>query len=50
MFRKKSRSSLLMESMTALKALNIGFIQGLAVVPGLSRSGSTIMGRIFGLK
>ena len=38
------------ETMTPLKALVIGFVQGLAIAPGISRSGATIaMGLFLGL-
>lgn len=38
------------ESMSSLKALTIGAVQGLAIAPGISRSGSTIaMGLFMGL-
>lgn len=36
-----------MEAIKPTDALTIGFIQGLAIIPGISRSGSTIVGGMF---
>lgn len=47
---KLARGSRKIEEMRVQDALAVGFMQGVAILPGVSRSGSTIAGaRIFGL-
>lgn len=47
---KLARGSHTVEQMKPLDAAAVGFLQGVAILPGVSRSGSTIAGgRIFGL-
>ena len=49
-FRHHAGSSRGIGGMTLFSALGIGFMQGVAILPGISRSGSTIAGaRLFGL-
>lgn len=47
-FKKRGKD---LENMRVSDALTVGVIQGLAIIPGISRSGSTIVGGLFrGLK
>lgn len=49
-FRARAKASHAIEAMKPASALGIGFMQGIAILPGISRSGSTIAGaRLFGL-
>lgn len=47
-FHRKEKFQLDMDESSARLALIAGFLQGLAVIPGLSRSGATIFGLSFG--
>ena len=44
---QKSKQQRTMDKLTPLRALGIGLIQGFAVIPGISRSGSTIAGGLW---
>lgn len=49
-FQARKKASHGIEAMKPQSALGIGFMQGVAILPGISRSGSTIAGaRFFGL-
>jgi len=44
---QKSKQQRSMDKLTPLRAIGIGLIQGFAVIPGISRSGSTIAGGLW---
>lgn len=49
-FRRRSSKGLDIQQMGLVSAMGIGAMQGIAILPGVSRSGSTIAGaRLFGL-
>ena len=51
LYSKKGHSTEELENVTYKQAISIGFIQALSLIPGVSRSGSTILGgMLLGLK
>ena len=51
LYSKKGHSTAELEDVTYKQAISVGFIQALSLIPGVSRSGSTILGgMLLGMK
>lgn len=46
-YYKKRKTHLTLDQVTPLQAMSVGFAQALAIIPGISRSGSTITAGLF---